>query len=160
MSDSHVSEVNRERALKFLADVARTMQLLPYEIVLLKDPSEDGSHASIMVQPGYLVAELALCAGWDDLKSDDQLFTLIHESGHMMLAGLSAAHARLVEESGFIPAVMHEYAWAAFRDAMETVCENLASVLQESYGVQEGWEDALKYAKKVVRERARKSAGS
>lgn len=146
MTNHHIDEVSATRALKFIADILRTLQSMPYQIALLDDPTPEDTRASVAVQPGYLVAELGLCAHWDELDSEQQMNALLHETMHIILQPMYNVYAALVN-SDYIPPAMRDYAGEHFTQANETVCEQMASAMTEWIKVKDGWDSALKYAK-------------
>lgn len=137
-----MAHVSRKEADKIVAFVRRMLNLLHmplWTILVMEEPSEEGTLACIDVVDQRYVAQLYLCERWKDLPKHTKIEVLVHETLHLI-------HVRVNDVFDDAADYMHAHEHTSlrrrYRRETELMVDHLAKFIAGTHKVEEAYDDS------------------
>ena len=138
----HISENEAEIIANFAAEVISTLGLGRWRVLVMTDPSEKGTIATVDYVEDRYVAELRVSKDWVSRKSEEKYEAIIHECLHLLHLRVNQVLQDL--EKVTLPHQL-DTAWLHYTREIEYMVDRLATyVAMDSY-LKSAWEKARVY---------------
>lgn len=136
-AEGHIPKAEAQAIAHYCHELMQLLRLPQWTVLIMVDPSDDGTLANINPIDGRYVAQLHLCEDWMTLEDSNKLNTITHEICHLL-------HARVNHVVWETRDLMHDHehqlVWQRYKMETEYMVDHIATFIDKTHKLQRTWD--------------------